>query len=116
MIQQVPLQRLVEVVVRCQVGRVGMGYGHGGGGGRAGDTGHGMVGDVRLEWVAFAVRHNVSSRQSFCAGQQTLIKAAEYIALKLQARMRMEMSVGNTVNSGFKNIFEHREPSSKHRS
>lgn len=87
MIQQIPLQSLVKVVVRCQVGR--MGYGHGRGGGCTWDTTHGMVGHVRLERVTFAVRDNVSSRQSFRAGQQTLIKATEYIALELQARMRM---------------------------
>ena len=73
--------------MRCEVGRVG--YGHGGGGGGTWDTAHGMVGHVRLEMVTFAVRDNVSSRQSFRAGQQTLIKATEYIALELQARMRM---------------------------
>lgn len=104
-IQEIPLQTLVEVVVvvvRGQGGGVGDGHRRGVGG--AGDTTHGMVSHVRLERVTLAVRDNVSSRQSFRACQWTLIKATEYIALKLQARVRILKSVGNSVNSGLKNI------------
>lgn len=61
-----------------------------------------MVGDVRLEWVILGVRRDVSRRQSFSAGQETLIKAAEYIALELETRARMWKSVGNCVNSRIK--------------
>lgn len=74
-----------------------------------------MVGDVRLERVTFAVRHDVSRHQSFSAGQQTLIKAAEYIALELQARARIWKSVGNCVNSGLKNIPKHPPQSTGHK-
>lgn len=104
-IQEIPLQALVEVVVvvvRGQGGGVGDRHRRGVGG--AGDTTHGMVSHVRLERVTLAVRDNVSSRQSFRACQWTLIKATEYIALKLQARVRILKSVGNSVNSGLKNI------------
>lgn len=85
-----------------------------------------MVSHVWFERVALAVRDNaVSSRQSLCPRQQALIKASEYIALELQARVRILESVGNSVRqlSGSKKHFpkassaeERREPSSKHRS
>ncbi len=53
---------------------------------------HGVVGCVRLEgavmmrrvMMAFGLRDYIHRRQSFRAGQQTLIQSAEYIALQLQ--------------------------------
>lgn len=85
-----------------------------------------MVSHVWFERVTLAVRDNaVSSCQSLCPCQQALIKASEYIALQLQARVRILESVGNSVRqlSGSKKHFpkassaeERREPSSKRRS
>lgn len=69
-IQEIPLQALVEVVVvvvRGQGGGVGDRHRRGVGG--AGDTTHGMVSHVWLEMVTLAVRDYVSSRQSFRACQ-----------------------------------------------
>ena len=106
-VQEVPgLQSLPEVVVVVVMvggdggGDVGDGHGGGGRGGGwgAGDTAHGMVSHVWFERVTLAVRDNaVSSRQSLRPCQQALIKASEYIALQLQARVRILESVGNSV-------------------
>lgn len=125
MVRLVVVVVVMVVVVSGQSG--GVRDGHGGRRGRrrgAGKRVHGVVGGVRFErtvvrrvMVVFGLRDDIHRRQSFSAGQQTLIQAAEYIALQLQIECTHNCQQGIllTPHSRFKTFPEKKKSYQKKR-